>query len=287
MVQLSDDIRKRLSALNKGALKDLPLATAAELRKRAEEAKPEIATLDSIAPGNVTIGQSGAYWLIDRALSQLWEKSSEFHQRYCRIFDKVGISGTPDDFHSTWHPLLECGSKDIAYLDIETCGFTGTPVFLVGALHFDEADIRIKQFFARDYSEEGPMLQALWDFLTPFNAVVTFNGKTFDIPFIVERSFFHRVSVRDEFHHFDLLHEARRRWKIDLPNCKLQTLERYICRRERYGDIPGELIPQAYHDFVRTGDATQIRDILHHNALDLLTMAEIVLFALEGRDIWE
>jgi uncharacterized protein len=67
-------------------------------------------------------------------------------------------------------------------------------------------------------------------------------------------------------------------------HCKLQTLERYVCKRVRSGDIPGALIPEAYHEFVKTGDARQMRDILHHNALDLFTTSEITLHLFSGGD---
>ena len=73
-----------------------------------------------------------------------------------------------------------------------------------------------------------------------------------------------------ELIHCDLLHHARRRWRMRLPNCKLQTLERFVCRRLRRDDIAGSQIPQEYHQFVRTGDARQLCSILQHNALDLL-----------------
>ena len=74
----------------------------------------------------------------------------------------------------------------------------------------------------------------------------------------------------------DLLHEARRIYKKDLPNCKLQTLERHICGRERDDDIPGSEIPAAYNEFVRTGNAHKIRSILMHNLYDIFTMADLM-----------
>jgi uncharacterized protein YprB with RNaseH-like and TPR domain len=61
-----------------------------------------------------------------------------------------------------------------------------------------------------------------------------------------------------------------------LPDCRLQTLEVFLCNRRRTGDVPGSEIPAAYHRFVSTGDARLLRDILHHNFLDLFTMAELV-----------
>ncbi|MFW6171353.1 MAG: ribonuclease H-like domain-containing protein, partial [Planctomycetota bacterium] len=85
---------------------------------------------------------------------------------------------------------------------------------------------------------------------------------------------------RPEPIHCDLLHHARRRWKDKLPDCKLQTLERYVCRRRRTADIPGREIPSAYHDFVRSGDAWLIRAVLHHNALDLVTLLQLSMLLL-------
>ena len=82
---------------------------------------------------------------------------------------------------------------------------------------------------------------------------------------------------RNEPHHIDLLHHSRRVWRQQLPNCRLQTLERYICGRHRVGDLPGSEIPEAYHDYVRTGGLRQVRAILHHNALDLVTLLQLAL----------
>ena len=76
--------------------------------------------------------------------------------------------------------------------------------------------------------------------------------------------------------HLDLLHPARRRWRGDLPDCRLQTLESRICRRRRVGDVPGEEVPGLYHDFVRNGDAARLVPVFHHNLLDVTTMSDIL-----------
>ena len=106
--------------------------------------------------------------------------------------------------------------------------------------------------------------------------LVSFNGKSFDVPYITARAAANGIPCMINLAHFDLLHECRRVWKDVLPDCKLQTLERYVCGRHRYGDIPGAEIPDAYHAFVRTGNASQIADILRHNMLDLITLADIM-----------
>jgi len=77
--------------------------------------------------------------------------------------------------------------------------------------------------------------------------------------------------------HLDLLHVCRRIWRDVLPNCRLQTLERRICGRVRTADIPGSEIPEAYHEYVRTGNALEMLDVLEHNRQDLLTLAELMV----------
>ena len=77
--------------------------------------------------------------------------------------------------------------------------------------------------------------------------------------------------------HCDVLHHARRLWKDRLPDCRLQTLERFICGRRRRGDIPGRDIPDVYHDYVRTGKSAAVQSVLHHNALDLITLLQLTM----------
>jgi hypothetical protein len=80
-----------------------------------------------------------------------------------------------------------------------------------------------------------------------------------------------------ELLHVDLLHHSRRRWRRQLPDCRLQTLERHICGRGRTGDIAGAQIPAAYQEFVRTGFDRDMDAILLHNAIDLVTLLDLAM----------
>ena len=180
--------------------------------------------------------------------------------------------------------------SDLLFVDIETTGLSSSlPLFLVGALEFsaETHEGTLHLFLARDYPEERSLLQAFHT-LAAGKSLVTFNGKSFDWPYIEGRSVSHRLRFGKPPEHFDMLHFARRQWKNQLPNCKLQTLELYLCGRNRIDDVAGSEIPRTYHEFVRTHaqsgcGAHLMGPILHHNALDILTMAE--LFCMAGEEL--
>lgn len=243
--------------------------------------------LDEVANGAVIPTEAGQFFLIDQSIGELLKGGGNgFRERYVQLIDQLGISDVPPDPHNTFAPLANARAQDVIYVDIEATGLTaGTPLFLVGVLGYWQGDLRVQQLLARDYTEEAALLSYFSKMLGASDVVVSFNGKTYDLPYIRDRSMFMGIPFQLKQAHIDMLHVGRRRWRKRLPNCKLQTLEQYICKRVRRGDIPGADIPDAYHRFVQSGNAVQMRDILHHNALDLLTTAEVLTFILEGRDL--
>lgn len=162
------------------------------------------------------------------------------------------------------------------FLDLETCGLSGAPVFLAGTMHWNGEDFVLRQYFARDYAEEPALLAAVGEQAKGFDLLVTFNGKSFDAPFLGTRALTHGVPLTLPRAHFDLLHAARRRWRLELPDCRLQTLESRVCRRRRTGDVPGAEVPGLYHDYVKHGDPWRLVPVFHHNLLDVITMADVL-----------
>lgn len=168
-----------------------------------------------------------------------------------------------------------CG--DLVFFDLETTGFVNTPLFLIGTMGFSEGRLQIRQWFARHYGEEPPVISAFAEQIGDSSVLVSFNGKSFDLPYTRTRAVATRTDFEADPPHLDLLHISRRIWKSGLPDCRLQTLETHICGRSRSGDIPGADIPGAYHEYVRSGRIDRIIQILNHNVLDLLTMAELMV----------
>ena len=165
---------------------------------------------------------------------------------------------------------------DIIFMDIETTGLGNSPLFLIGIMIWGSGGFEVRQYLARNYAEEAAVISFFLDICADKRLLVTFNGKSYDFPYIRTRAIANGIPFALDPAHFDMLHECRRIWKEDLPNCKLQTLETHICGRPRYGDIPGADIPDAYHAYVRTENAWQIVEVLKHNMLDLVTMADLM-----------
>ncbi len=232
-------------------------------------------SLDEIADGREVITAAGTFFLIDRIAHQFIRSFGESMSRCACSLKQQAVLDAGNSFSTDLVKFAQCDPGKKVFLDIETTGLCGRPLFLIGLLLYRDGKLLVRQLFARDYSEEKPLLQYLTALLDQFEVVVTFNGKSFDIPYIRDRCSYHMIPFEPELHHLDLLPEYRRRWKNILPDCRLQTLESRICYRNRDGDISGSEIPNAYHDFVRTGNARVIKDILHHNAFDLITMADL------------
>mgnify|MGYP005834232843 CR=1 FL=1 len=167
-------------------------------------------------------------------------------------------------------------SSDVMLMDLETTGLSCSPLFLAGTLSWVDGRPIIRQFLARHYGHEQAVIALFFEELARHRVLVSFNGKSFDWPFIRTRAIYHRLPVPPTPAHVDLLHLARRAWKGQVPDCRLTTLEAYVCGRVRQDDIPGRFIPDAYHAFVRTGDASDLVRILHHNRRDLCTLAELL-----------
>jgi len=228
---------------------------------------------------------TATYWLIHRTLGRIAPDDASTAWRFASVLRGAGQRFDELKASAALCHVAQAGPADLLFMDIETCGLAGSPIFLVGMMSYADGDLHFTQCLARDYSEEPAICQAFADRLAAAGVLVTFNGKAFDMTLLRERSAFHGIALpgpREMPPHLDLLHESRRCWRGQVENCRLQTLERHFCRRSRAGDIPGAMIPEVYHRFVATGDARRIGDVLHHNVLDLLTMAQLLVAILTG-----
>jgi len=252
-----------------------------DTQQRKERSKIDYTALESVISGRTVKSGDGEFYLVPRELKDLYSDTKTLVQRYSQLF-MPSFKSFPghDKLDSEIRKLLNTTPERAIFLDTETSGFASNPVFLIGVLYYNNGNFLIDQLFARNYSEETAILEYFGEFAPGFDTVLTFNGKSFDIPFIRDRMIYHRKKFQWAHNHVDLLHHSRRKWKKDLPDCRLQTLESYICHRNRVEDLPSSLVPMVYQEFVRSGDARLLADIFHHNALDLITLVELTVLLL-------
>ncbi len=168
------------------------------------------------------------------------------------------------------------------FLDTETNGLAGgagTYAFLVGVGFWEGEHFCVQQFFMRHPGEERQLLDRLAPLLERFDSFVTFNGKSFDLPVLETRFILARQPRRLKSRpHLDLLHPARRLWKLRLDSCSLGSLEQRILGATRTeADVPGFLIPHLYNTFLRDGDPAPLKGVFYHNHQDLLALAALAV----------
>ena len=175
--------------------------------------------------------------------------------------------------------------RSILFLDTETTGLSGgagTVAFEIGIGHLTDDGFTVRQLVMRDYGEEGPMLRRLIGLAEPFDILCTFNGSTFDLPLLRSRFIMNRIrsDVLDK-PHIDLLHMARRLWKLRLGRCNLTRLEEVILGRPRSDDLPGSEAPERYFKYLRTRDFSLLQGVLEHNEQDIASLCTLL-----GRMAW-
>ena len=177
---------------------------------------------------------------------------------------------------------------NLLFIDLETTGLAGgagSYAFLVGCGWFGRGRFHVRQFLLSSFASERALLEALRDVAGSLDAVVTYNGKSFDLPLIETRYALNRLTTPfAEMPHVDMLHHARRLWHGHDEGHRLGTLEFALLGHDRDGDVPGFEIPSRYFHFVRTGDARPLDAVLEHNRRDLLSLALLTARAAQLLD---
>lgn len=169
--------------------------------------------------------------------------------------------------------------RRILYLDTETTGFmgAGTVAFLVGVGWLEDDGFTVRQYLMRDYPEEEFLLRKLQADLDRFDMICTFNGRSFDVPLLRDRFLMNRLPAGClDKPHLDLLHIARRVWKMRLKKCNLGHLEEAVLGIGREGDILGAEVPQRFFSYLKTGQFSLLQDVIDHNAQDIATLCVLL-----------
>src|SRR5579872_5051546 len=236
----------------------------------AEPKRVEPCHIEDVVSGQVVETAFGAHFETER----LYER----HRRHGSV-GIADLADLPGDLLAALSEgaIPQSNPRQWAFLDTETTGLaggTGTYAFLIGVGSITDDGFKLRQFFMRDYHEEASVLASLAEQLAQFDVLITYNGKAYDQPLLETR--YRMVRSRPPFNqlqHLDLLFGARRLWKLRLESCRLVDLENQVLGVERHGDLPGEMIPYYYFDYLRSQQAFRLVPIFHHNAIDILSLA--------------
>ena len=265
------DFQDQLAILRRRIAKiDKKYADPRPRRPTAPPPQPPIPTPEDYLAGDEIETEHGRHFET--------EKLYERHRRH----GSIGIADLEDMPGDLLQPISNGLIPDVppakwCFLDTETTGLaggSGTYAFLVGVGRITPEGFRVRQFFMRDFGEEASQLAALHEHLKQFEVLITYNGRTYDQPLLETR--FRMVRQRPPFaslEHLDLLLGARRLWNLRFDSCRLVDLENQILGVERQGDLPGELIPYVYFEYLRRHEIFRLLPIFHHNATDILTLA--------------
>ncbi len=209
----------------------------------------------------------------------LWRKHA---QAFMRLIDEKEVLQTQNWLGQRLpksHPLVHylagfCNNENFAIVDIETLGLSERPIILLGIAKPNKSSIATSQFLLRDIQDEPSAIWALISQLEPQSSLITFNGRSFDIPYIKQRLAYYGLDAALDNPHFDVLHFTRRAFKKKLANCRLETVEKYYGIKREI-DIPGALVPDFYDTYLKTGNIGPLVAIVEHNRQDLITLGDL------------
>jgi uncharacterized protein len=270
MTDLPEQLRNLLGT--KGLMK------GDEWRKQAETVRKERAEgaheIDRVLPGTVVGDADDGFYLV-RTNYPVNTPHGRLSLAQALACEPAHLACLANDEN-----LLGFDPARAVFLDTETTGLaggTGTVAFLVGAGYFTEDGLfRLDQCFMRDFDDEEPMLRWLADLLGDRATLVTYNGTSFDAPLLRTRFIQNRIPPRlDALGHLDLLHAARRMWKLRIRECNLTNVERHILGISRHGDIPSAEIPEIWLDYIRDRDARPLEKVFYHHRMDILSLVTL------------
>ena len=240
----------------------------------------DLKALPGIGPAREqTLKQQGYKTIEDLENHPLWKKQAH---DFMKIIDKKEIPLIQKWLWQRFpksHPLLHylagfCQDQDFAIVDIETLGLSERPIILLGIAKPTKTHVCTSQFLLRDIQDEPSAIWALISQLEPNLSLITYNGRSFDIPYIKQRLAYYGLDAPLDNPHFDVLHFTRRALRHKLSDCKLETVEKYIGIK-RDINIPGALVPHFYETYLRTKNAGPLVAIVEHNRQDLLTLGTL------------
>lgn len=184
-------------------------------------------------------------------------------------------------YHSKAFSLYTKGAR-IAVFDIETTGLSPgrDKLMLSGILQIGQGEATVIQYFSDQAGDEPALIQATVDTLSDCDLILTYNGRSFDLPFLKARAKRYHIDTGvlnmadlDLFqvvsHYSDL--------KSVLGSLTQKTLEGYLgIAPVREDTISGKENIALYREYMTSHDNHLERKILLHNHDDIIQLARLL-----------
>lgn len=174
------------------------------------------------------------------------------------------------------------GDYSYASFDIETTGLNPkySKIILAGLFFYDANKNAFisRQILAENQSEEKELLLELKRQLDEFDYVLTFNGRHFDMHFIIERYKKYKILFRPPLYDLDiyLVLNGYSDLKAKLPNLRQKTVERFLgIDSGRDDKINGKESIILYNEYEATGDPVLEKVIALHNSDDICQLYQL------------
>jgi len=192
------------------------------------------------------------------------------------------------------YPFLQ-PKENMAFFDIETTGLSpnASSLYLIGLMTYDRIEKKwlLCQWFANNYQSEKEILQNFLDALANVEYLYHFNGKTFDIPYILKKCTRHALQIPE--HCQKLLHDTTGKHSIDLlgiirslrhalllEKCSQAAVEQWLGAR-RSDHFSGSELITVYSEYMQqkllnTENAEKLEKVLLlHNHDDIEMMLNL------------
>lgn len=170
-------------------------------------------------------------------------------------------------------------------LDIETTGLlkNNHAIICIGVIYKDnDGQVKSTQWFAENKCEEAQVLKHFLAFCSSYQKVCTYNGSSFDIPFILSRLIYHDLAP-DPFKTLLVMDFKRILGKLNLNRGSLEQLLGY-CRTT---SVTGKELVKLYNLHETNPQPSYQKVIIDHNLDELrsqLVLHEFYLIVLRLPD---
>lgn len=166
------------------------------------------------------------------------------------------------------------------FLDIETTGFSRKygKIYLIGYLSKIDGSYEFRQLMTQSQGDEKPLLETWAKIVQDYKYIYSFNGQSFDIPFILERAKKYRIDISlDHLVSVDILRDIKSRsFLLDLGNYKLKTIEEFLGIK-RQDQFSGKDLISLYYQYESSPNKALEEVLLLHNREDILNLPRLLI----------